>query len=290
MRRRSFVVSLAVPVLASPLASLLTGCEDNGKKSEAVAAESLDIIMPLLERDVGQVRKGLPEGAKLLAKKLPADPVGSRQELQKAIADSRKAVDDLAFAKVTFFAFATPDGVVLRNETDPDRLVEQNVIKAFPALEKAKDPKAGMVEAFGEMDALRGVKKGPDLAWIVAHPIVPEGGEAKGMLVTGWSMRLWLRGIEQQLITKLGEQAKEKKQNNVPVAYVFLVKGSGVYADPDRADSLSEAIGKMDLVAKSASGDAKLIQEIDKRMFGVAARRVPALGDDAAIAVAASVF
>ncbi|NUO47329.1 MAG: hypothetical protein HOV80_00585, partial [Polyangiaceae bacterium] len=51
MRRRSFVVSLAVPVLASPLASLLTGCDDSGKKSEAVAVESLDIIMPLLDRD-----------------------------------------------------------------------------------------------------------------------------------------------------------------------------------------------------------------------------------------------
>lgn len=289
--RRRFFVSLAVPVLASPLAALSTGCDDGGKKSEAVAAESLDIVMPLLERDIGQVRKGVPEGAKLLAKKLPGDPVGSRQELQKAIADSRKAVDDLAFAKVTFFAFASPEGVVLRNETDPDRLVEQNIVKSFPALDKARDPKAGMVEAFGEMEALRGVKKGPDLAWVVAHPIVPEdGAEAKGMLVTGWSMRLWLRGIEQQLITKLGEQAKERKQNNVPVAYVFLLKGAGVYADPDRADSLAEAIGKLDLVAKSASGDVKLVQEIDKRMFGVAARRVPALGDDAAIAVAASVF
>ncbi len=291
MRRRSFVVSLAVPALASPFASLLAGCDDSGKKSEAVAVESLDIIMPLVERDVGQVRKGVPEGAKLLAKKLPADPVGSRQELQKAIADSRKAVDDLAFAKVTFFAFASPEGVVLRNETDPDRLVEQNVLKAFPGLEKAKDPKAGMVEAFGEMEALRGVKKGADLAWIVGHPIVVEGSaDTKGILVTGWSMRLWLRGIEQQLITKLSEQVKEKKQNNVPVAYVFLLKGGGVYADPDRADSLSEAIGKLDLVAKSASGDAKVVQEIDKRVFGVAARRVGALGDDAAIAVAASVF
>ncbi len=291
MRRRSVLVSLAAPFLLGALGTASAGCDDPGKRSEVVAAESLDIVLPLIDRDVGQVRKGMPEGIKVLGKKLPGDPVGSRLELQKAIKDSRAAVDDLAFSKVTFFAFASPEGVVLRNETDPDRLVEQNIVKAYPGLEKAKDPKAGLVEAFGEMDALRGVKKGVDIAWVVGHGVTAEGAEeAKGILVTGWSMRLYVRMLETQLVAKLTEKVKEKKENNVPVAYVFVVKGGQVYGDPDRADSLAEAIGKLDLVAKTASGDAKLVQEIDKRTFGIAARRVPAFGDDAAIAIAASVF
>ncbi len=285
MRRRSFVLgSFGLVALQAAI-----GCDDSGKKSEAAAVESLDIVVPLVDRDTSQVKKGVPDGVKVLAKKLPADPTGNRMELQKAIKDSRGAVDDLAFAKVTFFAFANDAGVVLRNETDPDRLVEQNVFTAFPALEKAKDPAAGMVEAFGEMEAIRGVKKGKDIAWVVAHGVNGDGG-AKGVLVTGWSMRLYVRGIEAQLVSKLTESAKAKGQNNVPVAYVFIVKGKDAYADPDRADSLAETVAGLDVVAKTSGGDFKAIQEIDKRQFGIAARRLPAFGDDAAIVVAASVF
>lgn len=287
MRRRSFVCSLAGFSLASAVGAL--GCDDSGKKSEAVAVECLDILVPLVDRDAGQVRKGVPEGVKLMQKKLPADPAGSVQELQKAIKDTRGAVDDLSFAKVTFFAFASPEGVVIRNETDPDRLVEQNVFKAFPGLDKAKDPKAGVVEAYGKMDAVRGVKKGEDIAWIVAQGIEVDG-QTKGVLVTGWSMRLYIRVLEQQLVAKLTEKVKEKGQNNVPVAYVFIVKGTEAFGDPDRADELTATITKLDVLAKTGGGDFKAAQEIEKRQFGIAARRVPALGDDAAIVVAASVF
>jgi hypothetical protein len=287
MRRRSFVCSLAGFSLASAVGAL--GCDDSGKKSEAVAVECLDILVPLIDRDAAQVRKGVPEGVKLMQKKLPADPAGSVQELQKAIKDTRGAVDDLSFAKVTFFAFASPEGVVIRNETDPDRLVEQNVFKAFPGLDKAKDPKAGVVEAYGKMEAVRGVKKGEDIAWIVAQGIEVDG-QTKGVLVTGWSMRLYIRVLEQQLVAKLTEKVKEKGQNNVPVAYVFIVKGTEAFGDPDRADELTATISKLDVLAKTGGGDFKAAQEIEKRQFGIAARRVPALGDDAAIVVAASVF
>ncbi|MBL9020945.1 MAG: hypothetical protein JNL21_02045 [Myxococcales bacterium] len=287
MRRRSFVCSVAGFSLASAVGAL--GCDDSGKKSEAVAVECLDILVPLVDRDAGQVRKGVPEGVKLMQKKLPADPAGSVQELQKAIKDTRGAVDDLSFAKVTFFAFASPEGVVIRNETDPDRLVEQNVFKAFPGLDKAKDPKAGVVEAYGKMEAVRGVKKGEDIAWIVAQGIEVDG-QTKGVLVTGWSMRLYIRVLEQQLVAKLTEKVKEKGQNNVPVAYVFIVKGTEAFGDPDRADELTATITKLDVLAKTGGGDFKAAQEIEKRQFGIAARRVPALGDDAAIVVAASVF
>lgn len=287
MRRRSFVCSVAGFSLASAVGAL--GCDDSGKKSEVVAVECLDILVPLVDRDAGQVRKGVPEGVKLMQKKLPADPAGSVQELQKAIKDTRGAVDDLSFAKVTFFAFASPEGVVIRNETDPDRLVEQNVFKAFPGLDKAKDPKAGVVEAYGKMEAVRGVKKGEDIAWIVAQGIEVDG-QTKGVLVTGWSMRLYIRVLEQQLVAKLTEKVKEKGQNNVPVAYVFIVKGTEAFGDPDRADELTATITKLDVLAKTGGGDFKAAQEIEKRQFGIAARRVPALGDDAAIVVAASVF
>lgn len=285
MRRRSFVSLLGFAAVSAGA----FGCDDSAKKSEAAATESLDVVFPLVERDVGQVRKGLPEGVKAIEKKLPSDPAGSRQELQKAIKDTRNAIDDLAFAKVTFFAFATPEGVVLRNETDPDRLVEQNVFKALPGLEKAKDPAAGAVEVFGKMDAIRGVKKGEDIAWVVAQGIPGDGG-AKGVIVTGWSIRLYVRVLEQQLVAKLTEKAKEAKQNNVPVAYVFIVKGTEAFGDPDRADELTATIAKLDLVAKTAGGDFKVSQEIEKRQFGIAARRAPILGEDAAIVVAASVF
>ncbi len=281
---RRTVLSFALVV------GLLPACDDPGKRSQEVASEGLGIVMPLIERDVAQVRSGVPEGVKVLAQKAPADPAGSRLELQAAIKAARGSTQDLVVAKVTFFAFANVDGVVLRNETDPDRLVDQNVLQALPGLAKAKDPKAGLAEAFGEMEAIRGVKRGSDLAWVVAHGVPGEGDGARGILVTGWSMRLYVRTLEQQLVAKLTEQVKAKGSGAVPVAYVFLVKGGVAYSDPDRADTISDEIAKLDLVAKSAGGETRLQLDIEKRVFGVAAKRVPAFGDDAALVIAVSVF
>jgi hypothetical protein len=285
MSRRPLVLAAAALGFGSSF-----GCDDAGKRSEAAAAEGVDIIGPLVDRDVAQVRKGLPEAAKALGGRMPDDPIGSRQELQDAIKAARAATEDMTFAKVTFFVFVSPEGVVLRSEIDPDRLVDQNLVKAFPDLTKVTAPGGGTVEVFGEMEQLRGVKRGADVAWVLGHPVAGADGKVRGMLATGWSMRLYARVLEQQLRAKLTEIAAAKEQKAAPLAYAFVLKGKGAYGDPEVSDSLAEELVKLDLAAKAAQADVKLQKEIDKRVFGIAAKRAPALGDDAAVAVIASVF
>jgi len=286
--RRTFLTTASLSVL-----TLGVGCDDSAKRSEAAALAAVDAAMPLIERDTAQVRTGMPAGLPVLLKRMPDDPLGKRQELQEAIKAARGNVDDLAHAKSTFFSFASPDGVVLRSEIDPDRLVDQNIVTSYPDLAKALDPKAGLVEAYGPMDALRGVKKGDDIAWVVALGVPgAEGGDGKprGLFLTGWSMRLYARSIESQVRTKMTETSKEKGDKTVPLVYVYIVKGKGAYGDPDSPESNGAKLVEIDVIGKTAGGDFKTHMDIDGHVFGIAARRCKAFGDDAAVAVVASVY
>jgi hypothetical protein len=141
------------------------------------------------------------------------------------------------------------------------------------------------------MDALRGVKRGPDVAWVVAMGVPgADDGKARGIYLTGWSMRLYARGLEAQVRSKMGDISKERGDKTVPLAYAYVVKGKVAYGDPDAPDVNAEKLVELDVVAKSQGGDFKTHLEIEGRVFGVAARKCPALGDDAAIAIVASVY
>ncbi len=279
---------LSLP-LALPFAGGL-GCTDLGKASEEAAFGAIDFGLELLRRDVDQVRKGLPEGVKVFEKRMPADPLGGRLELQTAIKAARENVDNLQFAKSTFFSFATPDGLVLRSEIDPDRLVDKNVLKAFPDLKKALEPNAGLVEAYGEMEELRGVKQGPDLAWIVAHAVTGADGAVKGLFLSGWSFRLYARVVQEGVRAKLMEATKDKENKKVPLVYTYLLKNNGAYGDPDAPDVNAEHLVKLEVGSKSQGADFRTHLEIEKRAFGIGAKKAPELGEGAALAVVASVF
>jgi hypothetical protein len=282
--RRTMVAAITTLALSS------SACEDKGKASEEAASSSIEFALSLVDRDIGQVREGLPLGAPILEKRLPDDPFGKRREVQEAIKAARSNVPELAVAKSTFFSFAGTDGVVLRSEIDPDRFVEQNAVRAFPELARALEPGQGLVEAFGELDALRGVKRGPDLAWIAA--VAPRGadGAARGLFLSGWSLRLYVRGIQEQVRAQLAERAKESGKKAPPLVYVYLLKGKGAYGDPDAPDVNAETLAKLDVLAKAKAGPFSVATVIEQRAFGIAARALPAYGEDAAIAVIASVL
>jgi hypothetical protein len=288
-------------LLALVFALSLSACTDEGQASQAAAAEVVDAAIEVIDRDTDQLRKGMPEGVKVLAKRMPDDPQGSRLELQTAIKAARENTEKLAVAKSTFFSFADLDGKVLRSEIDPDRLVDQNVFQAFPTLSKAIDPTSGLVEAYGSMEALRGVKRGEDLAWIVAHPVLDASGKTKGVFVSGFSFRLYAGLIQGAVRARATEKAKDKPSKKVPLFYAFLVKGGTAYGGIEPAagpqgsevaapDVLAEYLTKQDLAAKTASGDFAATVELEKRKFGFVARRAPALGEDAVVVVVASVF
>ena len=276
-------------VVGAMIAIVSTGCNAQGKDSEKAAADTLVGLTPLIEKDMGELRGALPDGAKALATKLP-DDAGDLLGTQKAIKQTRNGNDVLSASKGSFFVFVNSDGVVVRSESDPDRLVDKNVFASFPDLKKALDPKATVVESFGEMEEMRGVKKGPDTTWVLASPVVDKDGKVRGEFVSGWAYRTYANYLEQQAKRSLVDNAKKANTDKVPIGYVFIVKSKTAYGSPDTPDVNGDALVALDLPSKTANGVYHGQVDITGRTFGVAAERAKGLGDDAVLAVLASTY
>lgn len=294
--------------LAAAIAIVAPACSDDGAAAEEQAAWTLTQIHPLVGRDVAQVTNGLPRGAELLAEHLPEDPGADPAELQRRIKAARENVENLAFSKGTFFAYATPEGLVLRSEADPDRLVEKNVLGAFPELKKALEPGAGVVTTTGEMPEMRGVRTGPDTTFVAAHAVpatkppakgpaegepaaaAPAASGPRGLFITGWSYRAYAFYLEEAARRALADEAKKQEKSRAPVSYVYLAREGQVYGAPVTPEVNAEAIARADLTGKSASGPYRGRLEITGRPFGVAAQRLPELGGDTTLVVLATVY
>jgi hypothetical protein len=286
---RTKVLLESTRVLSCALvAVLVSGCEEDGKASQKHAAELVDKLVPIVKDDVSQVRSGLPAGAAKLATMLDTDPGANLLALQRAIGGARASVKELEFAKSTFFSFADPSGTVLRSEADPDTLANRSVLAAFPELKKALDPSSGVAEAFGEMQEIRGVRSGPDLQWVTAHPVKDSGGQLKGMFVTGWSLRSYAYRLKGAAEREIAEIKKRDALKSAPLLYVFAFKGGKAYGEAMTPPVNADAIETLDLQAKTAQGAWSGTLEIAGRMFGVAARRTPDFAPDAGVAALVS--
>ena len=270
------------------VAVVLAGCDDGKKASEESAVKELAQLLPVIKEDVVQVRRGLPEGAKKLGALVTSDTLASPPLLKKAIASARASVKDLEIAKSTFFSYADEKGAVLSSEADLDLLAGHNVLSPFPTLKKALEPNGGVVEAFGEMIEMRGARSGPDLAWVAAAGVPDDKGVAKGLFVTGWSFRALAYHLEMTAKRQVNEAAEKAGKKNPPIVYVYVVKNGVAYGTPTTPEVNAEAVQKLDLAAKTAAGPFRTATEITGRAFGIAATRVPELGDDAVLAIVAS--
>ncbi|WP_434045887.1 MULTISPECIES: hypothetical protein [Sorangium] len=290
MRSSTLARSESKPlVLACALAASLAGaCEEDGKASQKYAAELCARLAPVIAEDVGQVRTGLPAGSQKLASLVDTDPGANLLGLQRAIAGARASVKELEFAKSTFFSFADPSGTVLRSEADPDMLANRSVLASFPELRKVLEPNSGVVEAFGEMQEMRGVRNGPDLQWVAVHPVRAGGGELKGLFVTGWSFRAYAYRLQEAAKRDIADIAKRDGLKSTPLLYVFAWKGAKAYGGPVTPDVNTEALEKLDLPAKTASGPWSGTVEIAGRTFGAAAQRTPEVAADAGVAALVS--
>jgi len=295
LRSFSFLDAACSAGLAATIAIVAPACSDDGAAAEEQAVWTLTQVHPLVARDVGQVRDGLPRGAELMAKHIADDPGADLAELQRRIKSARANVDDLSFSKGTFFSFTEPSGTVVRSEADPDRLVEKNILDAFPGLKKALEPGAGVVEATGAMEAMRGVRTGPDISWVAAHavgpkPGSPQGAPPRGLFVTGWSYRAYAFYLEEAARRALTDEARKQEKNRTPLAYVYLAHGGEVYGAPVSPDVNSDALRKLDVATRAKDGPYKGRMDITGRVFGVAAQRAPELGGDATLVVIATVY
>lgn len=262
--------------------ALALACSRDKEKSPARALEHAAALAKTVETDVGEVRAGLPEGAKLLVRLVSSDkPLqDDLQAVREALERARDKVQDLRVAKSTFFALAEPSGVVLRNDQAQDSMAGKNLFESFPALRGALEGKR--VETIGQMPEAARVK-GPDGQWVTAAPVLVDG-KARALYVTGWSWSAYAYRLENSLRSEVRSQVGE--QGKMPLLYVYMVVTDAAYGAPVSPEvNASAIVGQKPLEKLDAAGQWSTRIEITGRDFGLAVQRTPILGEGVAIAV-----
>lgn len=274
----AFAALLVLPGLAS--------CKDQAKESARLASGDVTNLGALVEKDVAEVERGLPAGAKKLGSLLAngADPKQDVAGVRRALLQVRRQVPDLDVAKSTFFALADANGVAIRNDLEEDVMAGQNLFSIFPALAKAKDAYTTATGAFP--NASSPSSKGPDEDWIAGAPVKRDDGTTGAVFVTGWTYRFFARHLQASLQDQLTDQARKTgDEGKIPVFYVAVFDKTGVYPAPTTPQVNEKALAGVDLVGQTAAGPAQGTLNITDRGFGWAAARTPKLAPDTGIVV-----
>lgn len=284
--RRNFgarFAGISALLCAAALGLGLTACGNTGKKSAEAAVPHVAFLVAAAKQDVGEVRIGLPEGAKLLeATFRTAHPeLPGAEDASRALGTTRDKVQDLRVAKSTFFALVAPDGRIVRNDREQDSMAGKNLFQFYPVLKDALTK--GYIEGQGSMPEASGVKGRDDAQWVAAA-VVKDGEATRGLYATGWSWSAYAyrleTGIRSQVLSDTPEGGK------VPLLYVYVLVSKNAYGAPVAPVVNGEAILKLSPFEHLKDGNAwSAPLEIDGRSFGVAAQKVPELGPDVAIAV-----
>jgi hypothetical protein len=284
------LVASVVPVASlTVLLSLisLAGCKDQAKESATRASADVASLGVLVEKDVGEIERGLPEGAKRLSALLAngADPKQDVAAVRKGLFKVRRDVQDLDVAKSTFFAVADASGVAIRNDLEEDVMAGQNLFSVFPALAKSRDAYTTAVGAFPNA-AAGSTKTGPDEDWIAGAPVKRDDGSTGAIFVTGWTYRYFARHLQESLKDRLVDDAKKSgEERKLPVFYVAVFDKTGVYSAPLTPVVDEQALAGQDLLGKTAGGPAQGTLSLTDRAFGWAAIRTPKIAPDTGVVV-----
>jgi hypothetical protein len=266
------------------LAATLVGCKDPAKESAGRAAHDDAFLADLVDKDVAEVERGMPDGATRLAPLVSGanDPRQDVAGVRRALLHMRRDVVDLNIAKSTFFALADPSGIAIRNDLEEDVMAGQNLFAVFPALVQAKDRFVTTTGAFPN-GAVHGE---PDRDWIAGIPVKRSDGSTGAVLVTGWSYRYFARHLQATLQSHLIDEAKSSgNDGKLPIYYVAVFDATGVYSAPltPKVDEVS--LTNEDLVAKTAQGPVTGTIRITGTDFGFAAQRTPRIAPDTGVVV-----
>lgn len=274
----------ATAVLVLGLA-LGAGCKDQAKESAKLAAGNVDELADLVDKDVAEIERGLPEGAKRLAKLYDegdTDPTKDLPAVRMALLQAQRQVPDLNVAKSTFFALTDQKGVGIRNNLEQDAMAGQDLAKLFPGISKAMGGE--YVETTGSFGGPP-TPQGPDRDWVAASPVKSDG-KVVAIFVTGWSFRRFASHLQQVLKEKFqSDLRKSGDTGKMPIFYVAVFDSSGVYSERTTPKVDEQALADTKLVDKTKSGPAQGTVTITDRAFGWAAKRTPKLGPDAGIVV-----
>jgi hypothetical protein len=256
------------------------GCEDAAKLSEQRAIENVQFLVPVTESDVQEVRTGMPKGATHLLRlwQGDADPLADPQAARVALDTARGKVQDLRVAKSTFFAVATLDGTVIRNDQDQDLMATRKIFPAFEGLKAARGGK--YAETLGHMLEADGVKGKPDAQWVAAQGLVKDGKNL-GYYVTGWAWSLYAKRLEYALKSHIADTEQGKQ----PLFYVFVLVEGTAYGTAPAPQVDADAIQELKPWSKARQGTFSAQLTITGRDFGLAVLAAPALGEQVALAV-----
>jgi hypothetical protein len=289
----------ALPLIRIALALAFatnSGCgKDRGQKSADDARSDVAKLVELTVKDVAEIERGLPEGARkltdLLAKELgkTEDPKPNAPQVRSALLKMRQQVPDLGIAKSTFFAFADPKGIAIRNDFEQDTMAGKDLVGAWPALKPVTEgaPYAATTGRFPGAPN----PAGPDKEWVAAVPVKRTDGSPLGMLVTGWTYRRFAYHLQTTLSRELQDQLmRAGDRGKMPILYVCLFDKEGVYcANAPGAIPVPEInekeLGKADLFAKTEAGTAASPLKITDRDFGWAAARTPKLSPEVGVVI-----
>jgi hypothetical protein len=262
--------------------SVLPACKDNAKQSAREAEAHVAALTELCDKDVAEIARGLPEGAKKLAPLWDgdADPAKDLPNVRAKLRRLRHDVPDLLVAKSTFFALTDESGVAIRNDLETDVMAGQNLAQIFPDLAKAKE---GYTTTTGSFPGTSGP---PDKDWIAAVPVKDKAGKLRGVLVTGWSLRVFANHLQENLKRDLQDKLqKSGDTGKLPVFYVGVFDKESVYTPRLTPEVTEKAMKDLSPFDKTASGRVQGVLNITGRDFGWAAGRVPKLGPDLGVIV-----
>jgi hypothetical protein len=272
----------ALSWLAFPL---LLSCDRTDQESVARALDHAKALVEMARKDVSEVRQGLPLGAQELAKRWAAGGVDltlDAQEARVALNQARNKVQDLRVAKSTFFALASPDGRVVRNDREQDLMAGIALFSAFPALARAAQ--GPYVEALGELPEAHGVRGKPDAEWIAAVGVNPDG-QVRGLYVSGWAWSSYAYRLEFSLRNRVTSELTGKRVN-MPLLYAFVLVGDRVYSAPEAPEVNAQAIAEQRPLEKlAADGTFSTLLHITGRTFALGVHVAPDLAPGVALGV-----
>jgi hypothetical protein len=258
------------------------GCNSGARETVRLAAEEVQSLEKAASEDIRQIRTGLPLGAAQLALAYKEATRGMDPETAKrALEKSRNKVADLRVAKSTFFALVQPDGTVIRNDQEQDRMAGKNLFAAFPALKRAlSEP---YVETRGSMPEAAEVRGRSDAQWVAASPVKGDGAPL-GVYATGFSWSAYAYRLENA--ARSSARSKLKERETLPLLYVYVVVDRDVYGAPVSPEVNAKVVKEQAVLDKSSPGKPFTAEvEITGRAFALAAVPAPALGERVAIAV-----
>lgn len=274
---------MSIRPLLALVALVALGCNDKTKVSEEKADGHATEAAALVDKDIEDLRRGLPAGGKKLGDLIGADKDMTPAKARSALKKTREAVIDLQLAKSTFFTITDLQGVAYASDLETDGFSGKNVLEAFKGLEKARE--GTYTEVLGSMEAARGLRTGDDLQWAASSPIPGPDGKAVGLYISGWSLRRFAQHIEEQLKSNLRNASKDKSERP-PLLYAMVLHGPKAYGTPVVPEVNVKVVEGMNLPDKlKASGAFKGQVEITNRGFGVSARSTPKLCDTCAVVV-----